>query len=161
VGFPVSTEYVTLAAKLTVKLRSLRLLARWTLFATPLMSVIGLTDDSVGRLKEHVLCVANGGTVAVLSLDGLEMSVILCLFLSDFDWFRSFLIPGGPDRLEKIALGEDNLMLIYSNDMARLWDVRTQEFWRSMTREKAEELLEQGGWFETFVLVIYSWLQSD
>jgi hypothetical protein len=65
------------------------------------------------------------------------------------------VIPGGPDRLEKIALGEDNLILIYSNDMARLWDVRTQEFWRSMTREKAEELLEQGGWFETFVLLIF------
>jgi len=56
-------------------------------------------------------------------------------------------------------LGEDNLMLIYSNDMARIWDVRTQEFWRSMTRDKAEELLEQGGWFETFVLVISSWLK--
>jgi hypothetical protein len=49
------------------------------------MSVIGLTDDSVGRLKEHVLCVANGGTVAVLSLDGLEMWVVPCLFMSDFD----------------------------------------------------------------------------
>jgi hypothetical protein len=141
--------------------RTLRLLARWTLFATPLMSVIGLTDDSVGRLKEHVLCVANGGTVAVLSLDGLEMSVVPRSFLSDSDFFRSFLIPGGPDRLEKIALGEDNLMLIYSNDMARLWDVRTQEFWRSMTRDTAEELLEQGGWFETFVLVICSWQRVD
>jgi hypothetical protein len=62
---------------------------------------------------------------------------------------RSFIIPGGPGRLEKICLGEDNLMLIYTNDMARLWDVKTQEFWRSMTRDKAEELLEQGGWFET------------
>lgn len=61
---------------------------------------------------------------------------------------RSCLIPGGPDRLEKIALGEDNLMLIYANDMARIWDVRTQEFWRSMPRDKAEEVLEQGGWFE-------------
>lgn len=40
-------------------------------------------------------------------------------------------------------------MLVYTNDMARLWDVKTQEFWRSMTRDKAEELLEQGGWFET------------
>lgn len=53
--------------------RTLRLLGRWTLFATPLMSVIGLNDETVGRLKEHVLCVATGGTVAVLYLDGLEV----------------------------------------------------------------------------------------
>ncbi|KIM30119.1 hypothetical protein M408DRAFT_101314 [Serendipita vermifera MAFF 305830] len=114
-------------------LQSLKLLARWTLFATPLISVIKLVDDAVGRLKGSVLCVATGGTLAILMLDGLEVS---------------FIVPGGPGRLEKICLGEDNLMLIYTNDMARLWDVKTQEFWRSMTRDKAEELLEQGGWFE-------------
>jgi WD repeat-containing protein 7 len=58
------------------------------------------------------------------------------------------VIPGGPSRLEKICLGEDNLMLIYENNLARLWDVKTQEFWRSMTKDVAEQLLEQGGWFE-------------
>jgi len=53
--------------------RSLQLLARWTVFATPLMFVIKLVDDVVGRLRDSVLCVANGGTLAVLLLDGLEM----------------------------------------------------------------------------------------
>lgn len=53
--------------------RSLQLLARWTVFATPLISVIKLVDDAVGRLKGSVLCVASGGTLAVLILDGLEM----------------------------------------------------------------------------------------
>jgi len=61
---------------------------------------------------------------------------------------RLYLVPGGPGRLERVCLGEDNLLLVYADDRARLWDVKTQEFWRSMTREKAEELLEQGGWFE-------------
>ncbi len=64
---------------------------------------------------------------------------------------RLYLIPGGPGRLERVCLGEDNLLLVYADDRARLWDVKTQEFWRSMTREKAEELLEQGGWFEACV----------
>jgi WD repeat-containing protein 7 len=53
--------------------RSLQLLARWTVFATPLISVIKLVDDAVGRLKGSVLCVASGGTLAVLILDGLEL----------------------------------------------------------------------------------------
>lgn len=117
-------------------LQSLRLVARWTLFATPLVSVIRLMDDAVGRLKGSIMCVANGGTTALLLLDSLEIA---------------FTVPGGPARLEKVCIGEDNLMLIYSNDTGRLWDIKTQEFWRSMTRDKAEELLEQGGWVECLV----------
>jgi WD repeat-containing protein 7 len=58
---------------LMTHLRSLQLLARWTVFATPLISVIKLVDDAVGRLKGSVLCVASGGTLAVLILDGLEL----------------------------------------------------------------------------------------
>jgi hypothetical protein len=65
---------------------------------------------------------------------------------------RLYLVPGGPGRLERVCLGEDNLLLVYADDRARLWDVKTQEFWRSMTREKAEGLLEHGGWFEAYVL---------
>jgi WD repeat-containing protein 7 len=30
----------------------------------------------------------------------------------------------------------------------RLWDVKTREFWRSMSLDKAEELISQGGWTE-------------
>ncbi|KAG8813034.1 hypothetical protein FRC17_001701, partial [Serendipita sp. 399] len=117
-------------------LKSLKLLARWALFATPLFSVTRLMDEAVGKLKGNVLCVASGGTLAILVMDSLEIA---------------FIVPGGPSRLEKICLGEDNLLLIYANDLARLWDVKTQEFWRSMTRGKAEELLEQGGWFESLI----------
>ncbi|KAG8814855.1 hypothetical protein FRC19_001453, partial [Serendipita sp. 401] len=117
-------------------LQSLKLLARWVLFATPLISVTRLIDDAVGKLKGSALCVASGGTLAILLLDSLDIA---------------FVVPGGPGRLEKICLGEDNLLLVYANDLARLWDVKTQEFWRSMTREKAEELLEQGGWLECLI----------
>lgn len=61
---------------------------------------------------------------------------------------RLYLIPGSSSPLERICIGGDNLLLLYSDDKGRLWDVKTQEFWRSMTRLRAEELLQQAGWFE-------------
>ncbi|KIJ54513.1 hypothetical protein M422DRAFT_220784 [Sphaerobolus stellatus SS14] len=112
---------------------SLHLLARWTVFIEPLISVIPLEEESVGRLRGCVFCVSSDGTIAVITIDGLE-------FLS--------LIPGAAARLTRICLGADNLLLIYSDGMARLWDIKTQEFWRSMTVKAAQELLNQGGWFE-------------
>lgn len=37
------------------------------------MSVVRLVDDSVGRLKGCILCIAMGGTLAIITLDGLEV----------------------------------------------------------------------------------------
>ena len=56
------------------------------------------------------------------------------------------LVPASVAPLERICLGEGNLLLFYADSRARLWDTKTWEFWRSMTKEKAEEMLEQGGW---------------
>jgi hypothetical protein len=53
--------------------RSLRLLARWMIFATPLVSVARLLDDAVGRLKGYIMCAAEGGTLAIIGVDELEM----------------------------------------------------------------------------------------
>lgn len=39
-------------------------------------------------------------------------------------------------------------MLTYLDGRARMWDVKTKEFWRSMGRDKAEEIIGQGGWNE-------------
>jgi len=64
------------------------------------------------------------------------------------------LIPGAHAPLERVCLGGDNLLLIYSDGRARLWDVKTREFWRSMGLDKAEELLGQGGWAEGCVLCL-------
>jgi rabconnectin-3b len=59
-----------------------------------------------------------------------------------------YLIPGSASRITRICLGEDNLLLVYADGRARLWDVKTQEFWRSMTTKAVDELLTQGAWFE-------------
>lgn len=32
-----------------------------------------------------------------------------------------------------------------------MWDMRTQEFWRSTSWDKASELIDQGGWLDLYV----------
>ncbi|QRV92544.1 WD40 domain protein [Ceratobasidium sp. AG-Ba] len=115
--------------------RTLQLVARWTIFITELESVVSLSigDDRLGRLKGCVMAIAAGGTIAVIVLDGMSL---LCV------------IPGSPAPIDRICVGGDNLLLFYSQGLARLWDMKTHEFWRSMQQNKGEELLEQGGWFE-------------
>lgn len=58
------------------------------------------------------------------------------------------VLPGSPASLERIALAEDNLLLFYADGRARLWDLKTMEFWRAMARDKAEELVQQGEWLD-------------
>lgn len=55
--------------------RTLKLVARWTVFATPLLAVIRLEDEEVGRLRGCVICVATGGTLAIISVETLELCV--------------------------------------------------------------------------------------
>ncbi|KAF8065183.1 hypothetical protein FPV67DRAFT_1501698 [Lyophyllum atratum] len=109
----------------------LKLCARWTLFTTCLSSAIQVEDTQNGPLKGCVLCISTDGTIAVIVVDGFQ-------FL--------YLIPGSSAPLCRLCIGANNLLLVYADNRARLWDVQTQEFWRSMTVEKVEELLDQGGW---------------
>lgn len=62
-----------------------------------------------------------------------------------------YIIPGSAALLCRVCLGGDNLLLVYADHRARLWDVKTQEFWRSMSLEKVDELLDQGGWMDLYV----------
>ena len=39
---------------------------------------------------------------------------------------------------------------MYTDGRARLWDTRTREFWRSMSIEKGEELMQEGGWSQWY-----------
>jgi hypothetical protein len=62
--------------------------------------------------------------------------------------YSMYLIPTSMSPLIRVCIGGDNLLLIYGDRHARLWDVKTQEFWRAMTIDKANELVGQGGWAE-------------
>ncbi|KAJ8081077.1 hypothetical protein PM082_017918 [Marasmius tenuissimus] len=114
-------------------LSDLKLCARWTLLNTPLTKVLQFQDVKTGPLGGCVLCVAEDGTIAVIAIDGFE-------FL--------YIIPGSAFPLGRVCIGQNNLLLFYADRRARLWDIKTKEFWRSMTAEKAEEMLTQGGWSE-------------
>ncbi|KAJ7626280.1 hypothetical protein DFH06DRAFT_737359 [Mycena polygramma] len=115
---------------------TLTLCARWTIFTTPLTSVVQFRDEKQGPLRGCVLCISQDGTIAVIVVDGFQ-------FL--------YLIPGSAFPLERICLGDDNILLVYADRRARLWDVKTKEFWRSMGLEKAEELVAQGGWTDVLI----------
>ncbi|KAG5725162.1 WD repeat-containing protein 7 [Termitomyces sp. T112] len=110
-----------------------KMCARWTLFTTSLSHVIQIEDTQHSLLEGCVLCVSADGTVAVIVIDGFQ-------FL--------FLIPASCAPLLRVCIGSNNLLLVYADNRARLWDVKTQEFWRSMAEEKVEEMLKQGGWTE-------------
>jgi hypothetical protein len=105
-------------------------------------------------MKGSLLCVAQDGTIAVLDIDGFQLYVqnVVLAFLP-LSTSRSllnslYLIPTSVHPLVRACIGGDNLLLIYEDRHARLWDMRAQEFWRAMTVDKANELVDQGGWAE-------------
>lgn len=52
---------------------SLALRGRWTIFTSPLARIIPLREEKVGQLRDHVLCVSENGTIAIVSLsEGIE-----------------------------------------------------------------------------------------
>lgn len=141
---------------LMIRFSTLKLCARWTIFIAPLARVVQFLDSQSGPLRGCVLCVSQDGTIAVVAVDGFQLYVCATGALIDLsaDCHANslYLIPGASSPLLRVCLGEDNLLLFYANHRARLWDVKTKEFWRSMTIEKAEEILHQGGWTDMFVL---------
>ncbi|KAG6827295.1 hypothetical protein H0H92_012460 [Tricholoma furcatifolium] len=110
-----------------------KLCARWTLFITPLSYVVQIPDTEKSPLKGCALCISADGTIAVIVIDGFQ-------FL--------YMVPGSSAPLRRICIGANNLLLVYEDNRARLWDTQTHEFWRSMAQEKVDELLKQGGWMD-------------
>ncbi|PFH54032.1 hypothetical protein AMATHDRAFT_815 [Amanita thiersii Skay4041] len=117
-------------------INTFQLCARWTVFTIPLSQAVQLSDIKIGPLRECMLCISGDGTIAVIAIDGFQ-------FL--------FIIPGSSVPLRRICSCDTNVMLIYGDRRVRLWDAQTREFWRSLSLDKAEELLSQGGWAELFL----------
>ncbi|PPQ70616.1 hypothetical protein CVT25_011982 [Psilocybe cyanescens] len=114
-------------------LSKFELVARWTIFITPLAKVIQFEADTTGPLRGCALCIARDGTIAVIVIDGLHFH---------------YLIPGSVAPLKRVCLGGNNLLVIYGDRRARLWDSQTKELWRSFGEDKVDELMGQGGWIE-------------
>ncbi|KAH8822569.1 hypothetical protein DL96DRAFT_1745631 [Flagelloscypha sp. PMI_526] len=98
-------------------LASFKILARRSQFLCPLWRVYQIQEQS-GPLTGCILCVSEDGTIAVIALDGFH-------FL--------YLIPGSSAPLISLHLGNGNLLLVYEDSRARLWDVKTrQEDWTTL-----------------------------
>lgn len=66
-----------------------------------------------------------------------------------FDCYRLYFIPGASSSIARIYVGghdNNHATLIYTDGSARVWDIRSGEFLRAMTEEKAKELIDAGGW---------------
>ena len=97
--------------------------------------------------------------MALLLLSSLMVSN--CRYLSRFYVLRTglgciyyslYMVPGSSAPLKRICLEGHNLLLIYDDQRARLWDTKTKQLWRSMSLEKAEELITQGRWSDLYVV---------
>lgn len=120
---------------------TLRLLAQWTLFASgPINLVVFGKEDNTLRLNGCIAVISQDGSLAILAIDGLKML---------------YLIPGrGPEApLQMIAVRADELMLLYRDGKARVWDITTQELRRSIGVEQAQSLLDDGAgaWGQHYV----------
>ena len=121
------------------------------MFTVPLARVINLQE---GRLSGCVLCISEDGTIVVIAVDGFQLCVSFCvlffvLWVHETGCLASlFIIPASLAPLSRICLGETNLLLYYCDNRARLWDIKTREFWRSMGAEKADDLVKAGGWLQ-------------
>jgi hypothetical protein len=119
-------------------------------FVTPLDRVLQFDVEKTGPLRGCALCVARDGTIAVIVVDGFHLQGRFFLSMAkspeSSHYYSLYLIPGSPVSLKRMCLGGNDLLLIYSDARVRLWDVQTKELRRSMTQDKAEELLAQGAW---------------
>ncbi|KIJ60314.1 hypothetical protein HYDPIDRAFT_177510 [Hydnomerulius pinastri MD-312] len=120
-------------------LQGLKLCARFIQFIVPLFCVVQVRqqEENAGPLRGCVLCVSIDGTIAVIAVDGFELL---------------YTIPGGSSPLSRIHYGggeeHDQVLVIYADDSARLWDIKTGEFRRAMDRYKAREVVSSPGWLE-------------
>jgi hypothetical protein len=51
----------------------LKLCAQWTVFLTPLASVLLIDEKQSGPLSGCVLCISADGTIAVIAIDGFQL----------------------------------------------------------------------------------------
>lgn len=115
------------------------------------------------RMLAHCVAVFYASrAMALLLLLSLMVSNCGCLSRFHVLWaeFRGiyhslYIVPGSSAPLKRICLGENNLLLIYDDQRARLWDTKTKQLWRSMALEKAEELITQGRWSDLYVVHLF------
>ncbi|KAI6129661.1 WD40-repeat-containing domain protein [Pisolithus croceorrhizus] len=123
-------------------LRDLKLLMRFVHFVEPLSHVTRIQPqhEDAKPFGGYVLCFSSDGTIAVITLDEFQF---LCLIPGSASPLTHVYYAGGADH--------EQIMTIYGDGSARLWDLKAREFRRAMDREKAKESLAKSSWHE-FIL---------
>ncbi|KAI6030774.1 hypothetical protein F5J12DRAFT_802739 [Pisolithus orientalis] len=123
-------------------LRDLKLLMRFIHFVEPLSHVAQIRPqhETANPFGGYVLCFSSDGTIAVITLNEFQL---LCLIPGSASALTHVYYAGGADH--------EQIMAIYGDGSARLWDFKVREFRRAMDREKAKESLAKSSWDE-FIL---------
>lgn len=109
---------------------SLELQVEWSLFTTPVEQVMTFgNEDNTLRLNSCLAVLAKDGTVGIIALDGYKM---MCL------------IPGRGVRVERVAVRADEILILYVDERARVWDMASHELRRSIGVDQAVSLLSDG-----------------
>ncbi|KAI6166690.1 WD40-repeat-containing domain protein [Pisolithus thermaeus] len=120
-------------------LRDLKLLMRFVHFVEPLSHVTRIQPqhEDAKPFGGYVLCFSSDGTIAVITLDEFQF---LCLIPGSASPLTHVYYAGGADH--------EQIMTIYGDGSARLWDFKVREFRRAMDCEKAKESLAKSSWHE-------------
>lgn len=90
-------------------------------------------------------CCDGHGCIGTVRLSSLRCQHVYSL------WDSLYLIPGAPAPLQALRISSESVMLSYADRRSRLWDIRTREFFRSMSSDKSAEYLGQGHWYSPCV----------
>ncbi|KIN96873.1 hypothetical protein M404DRAFT_32838 [Pisolithus tinctorius Marx 270] len=120
-------------------LRNLKLLMHFVHFVEPLYHVGQVRPQHENAISSdgYVLCFSYDGTIAVITLDEFQL---LCLIPGSASPLTHIYYAGGADH--------EQIITIYGDGSARLWDFTVREFRRAMDREKAKESLSKSSWHE-------------
>ena len=91
--------------------------------------IVFASNDGVSKLQDSLACVAADGTVALIQLDSFKLRCV---------------IPGRNAMLNMLATRGDEILLLYADNAARVWDLRSQELRHAVDYNRAIAVLEDG-----------------
>ncbi|KAI5481365.1 WD repeat protein [Pseudohyphozyma bogoriensis] len=118
-------------------LGSWEIIARWNLFASPVLHIAYLGGPEESPLSNTVAFISANSPIAIVSL---------------FPPHLHFILPGTKSPVESISTAGDEVMVRYAHGLARLCHVRDQDLRRSMDWRTGSALLAEGGWTTWFSL---------
>lgn len=104
----------------------------WKLFASPVSHLVQFkVKSSNQRMSNTIALISSNSPIAIISL---------------FPPSLLFIIPGTNSNVRSIATNGEDLLVIYLNGLARIWDVDAGELRRSMDLKTALSVSSEKGW---------------